>query len=116
MKSKMILIMMIGIMIAIGMIGATVAEQNRGAKDIVIPSTKGDVPFPHHTHQTVLGMDQCNLCHDLFPQTPGSIAELKAQGKLEKKQVMNKKCIKCHNEKKNAGLKTGPTSCSACHK
>ena len=41
-----------------------------------------DIHFPHHRHQNAL--DDCDVCHDLFPAKAGSIAELKAQGWLKK--------------------------------
>jgi len=41
-----------------------------------------DIHFPHHRHQDAL--EDCNVCHDLFPAKAGSIAELKAQGRLKK--------------------------------
>ncbi len=39
----------------------------------------------------------------------------KAQGKLAKKEIMNTQCTKCHKEKRKAGEKTGPTTCTTCH-
>jgi nitrate reductase cytochrome c-type subunit len=90
------------------------AVQNEGEKDINIDGGKrGVVAFPHHQHQNLI--DDCNACHDIFPQTPGSIKDLIADEKLKKKQVMNKTCLACHKAKKKAGEKTGPTKCSACH-
>ena len=74
---------------------------------------KGDVTFPHKTHQTVLG--DCMACHTLFPQKAGVIREMIKDGKLKKKQVMNH-CLACHREKLKEGVKAGPTSCSQCHK
>jgi cytochrome c2 len=50
-----------------------------------------------------------NDCHDLFQQEAGVIQDLKNQGKLKTKQVMNKKCLKCHRAKKKAGEEAGPT-------
>lgn len=73
----------------------------------------GNVPFPHHRHQAVL--NDCNVCHDLFPQERGAIEALKAKGELKKKHVMSKHCIKCHRKMKKSGDKTGPTSCRTCH-
>ena len=91
-----------------------VAVQNEGAKDIKLDGGKrGVVAFPHHLHQNTIG--DCNACHDTFPKTAGIIKELKIQGKLKKKQVMNKSCIKCHRAKKKAGVKAGPIKCSECH-
>jgi hypothetical protein len=106
------------ISIAAIVIGSSVAfsdnDQNKGANSIEIDGGgKGSVPFPHRQHQERLV--DCKICHSVFPQKPGSIEELKAQGKLQKKYVMNKLCTKCHRETKKPGLKTGPTTCSKCH-
>ncbi|MGD2013694.1 MAG: cytochrome c3 family protein [Desulfobacterales bacterium] len=89
-------------------------EQDKGAENIEMAGGKrGNVPFPHHQHQERLV--DCQTCHSVFPQKAGSIEELKAQGKLKKKYVMNKLCTKCHKETKKAGKKTGPTTCAKCH-
>ena len=78
----------------------TLATQNKGAENIEMYGGKrGPVPFPHHQHQAQLG----------------GIVELKAEGKLKKKYVMNKLCTKCHRETKRAGRKSGPTTCTKCH-
>lgn len=95
-------------------VASSVATQNKGAKNIELPGGKrGNVPFPHHQHQEKLG--DCEICHSVFPQDSGIIEKLKADGKLKQKYVMNKLCTKCHKEKKKAGQKTGPTTCSKCH-
>jgi len=99
-------------------VGSTVAfsgnDQNKGADIIEIDGgTRGNVPFPHRQHQERIV--DCKICHSVFPQNPGSIKELKGQGKLKKKYVMNKLCTKCHKETKKAGRKTGPTTCTKCH-
>ena len=110
MKSKLLVIFIIGIIIAPLLV---VAAQDRGAKEILLSGgKKGDAPFPHSIHQVVL--QDCTKCHNLFPQEPGSIEELKANKKLETKQVM-KQCKNCHKAKKKAGEKTGPIGCKACH-
>jgi hypothetical protein len=106
------------ISIAAIVIGSSVAfsenDQNKGARSIEIDGGKrGKVLFPHHQHQENLA--DCTICHSVFPQKPGSIEELKAQGKLKKKYVMNMLCTKCHKEMKLAGRKTGPLTCSTCH-
>jgi len=75
---------------------------------------KGVVPFNHHLHQTVVG--DCMVCHKDFSQKEGALNDAKATGKLKKKQIMNKTCLKCHRAKKKAGEKHGPVSCKACHK
>jgi len=88
--------------------------QPKGAEQMELSGgNAGEVPFPHHRHQRVV--NECTTCHDLFPQEPGAIERLKAEGKLQKKQVMNKHCIKCHREMENAGKKSGPLRCKQCH-
>jgi hypothetical protein len=111
MKNRKIILAVIGILcLAV----FAIAEQNKGAEKIVLNgASMGNVAFPHLQHQNALG--DCNLCHDLFAKEAGVIDKMKAGKELEKKQVMNAKCIRCHKEKKNEGVKTGPTSCSVCH-
>ena len=112
MKIKIMIAM--GICLILAVVTVIAAEQNKGAAEMTIDGKgRGPVPFKHELHQTVLG--DCMVCHDVFPQTAGSINDLKEKGNLKKKQVMNKVCIKCHKAKKKAGEKTGPTSCSKCH-
>jgi len=104
-----------GLLTSAVIIGANVTAQNKGAEIILINGGKmRDIHFPHHRHQNALG--DCNVCHNLFPAKAGSIAELKEQGKLKKKQVMEAHCIACHKKKKAAGERTGPTSCARCHR
>lgn len=87
--------------------------QNKGAKQIILfGGTTGNVTFKHQLHQDSLG--DCNLCHNLFPQTPGIVQKLIKDGKLANKKVMNQ-CIKCHRDKINAGSKSGPVTCKGCH-
>ncbi len=98
-------------------VGAFAAEipKNKGAEQIPLAGgTQGVVTFPHYRHQNALG--DCMVCHKLFPQTKGSIAKAQAEGKLEKKQVMNTLCIQCHRDLRDAGKKAGPVICAKCHK
>jgi hypothetical protein len=115
MKAKLFLV---SASIAAVIVGAAVASslatQNKGAANIELQGGKrGNVPFPHHKHQEKLG--DCEICHSVFPQEAGIIEKLKAEGKLKQKYVMNKLCTKCHKEKRRAGQKAGPTTCSKCH-
>ena len=111
---KTIFLLIVAMLVMAGAVTLSVAEQNKGAEDIELYGGKrGKVPFPHHSHQEKLG--NCDVCHTVFEQKTGIIEELKAQGKLKKKYVMNKLCTKCHREKKKAGEKSGPTTCSKCH-
>ena len=112
-KCSVVLVSIVAIIV-----GTSVAfsgnDQNKGAESIeIFGGKRGKVPFPHHRHQENLG--DCTICHSVFPQKSGSIEELKAQGKLKKKYVMNKLCTKCHKEMNIAGRKTGPLTCSKCH-
>jgi hypothetical protein len=92
----------------------TIQTTNKGAEQIELQGGKsGPVPFPHLVHQDALA--DCNVCHELFPQEIGAIDKLKASGELQKKQIMNKHCTKCHKKMKKEGQKTGPTTCKSCH-
>ena len=115
MKLKLLVVsLLVAALIAGFSVALTRADQNKGAASIEINAGKrGNVQFPHRQHQDRL--DDCKICHSVFPQKSGSIAELKAEGKLKKKYVMNKLCTKCHKEKKRAGQKSGPTTCTKCH-
>lgn len=111
MRAKTILIAVVGMLMAIS-IGT--AAQDKGAEKIVLEGGKtGNVPFPHKLHQDKL--DNCDVCHSVFPQEKGSIEKLKAEGELKKKQVMNTQCLKCHRDAKKAGEASGPTGCTTCH-
>ncbi len=112
-KLLLILISMVAL-IAGSMVAVSLATENQGAENIVLNGGKrGKVTFPHRQHQKNLA--DCQICHSIFPQEPGAIRKLKAQGTLKKKYVMNKLCTKCHKEKKKAGQRSGPTKCSKCH-
>lgn len=100
--------------------GAAVAStfadtQDMGAADMVLEGgSSGKVPFPHRRHQESL-KEGCQVCHDLFPQKRGSIEALKAEGKLESKQVMNRLCTGCHRQYRRQGVDAGPVTCGQCH-
>jgi hypothetical protein len=116
MKTRIFLLLGLAVMAVAAGLPATsgVASENKGATEIKLPGgTRGLVPFPHHQHQDKLG--DCEICHSVFPQKAGIIEELKAQGELKKKYVMNTLCTKCHRQKKKQGIKTGPTTCAKCH-
>ncbi len=100
---------------AVGLsVSFSVAEQNKGPATIELDGgRKGKIDFPHRRHQNRLG--DCQRCHSLFPKQIGVIKQLKEQGELGKKDVMNKLCLKCHKAEKRAGRKAGPTNCSKCH-
>jgi len=110
-KSTIIVLFFLGIVVTVAM---AFEDPNKGARNIVLEGGKsGIVNFPHQLHQD--NIKDCNVCHDLFPQQAGGIQDLKNQGKLKKKQVMNKNCLKCHRAKKKAGEESGPTKCKECH-
>lgn len=104
----------IAVLISLLLPAAAVLTADNGAENMELyGGSRGKVPFPHGTHQTVLG--DCNACHDLFPQQAGAIERLKKAGDLKRKQVMNTSCVKCHKSMKKAGRPAGPTTCSKCH-
>ena len=115
MKVKVLAVGMLMALISVGSwMAVSLAAENKGAERIELNGgQRGNVPFPHRQHQNNLG--DCQICHSVFPQKAGIIAELKAEGKLKQKHVMNKLCTKCHKEKKKAGQPSGPTTCSKCH-
>ncbi len=112
MKTRAILIL---ICFAVFAASTTLAIVNKGAEEITLDGgKKGKVEFPHHEHQEALEQ-KCKTCHDLFPQEPGIINDLKKKGTLKKKQVMNEKCLECHKTRKKAGKDAGPVKCKGCH-
>lgn len=111
MKRIIITGVVLGLLIA-GM-SVSFAIKNEGAERIIINGGRmGNIDFPHHQHQNVL--QDCKTCHILFPQKEGSIDRLKAEKLLKKMQVMAN-CRGCHRDRKEKGLKAGPTSCTKCH-
>ncbi len=108
-------ITMAGLGLSLTVLALAGVSQNRGAGEMNLDSgSKGKVYFPHRAHQE--RMEDCQVCHILFPQIQGAVLKLKAEGGLKKKQVMNKLCVTCHKKKKAAGEKSGPTTCTKCHK
>ncbi len=105
---------LIGLSLIFTLTVAWASGEDKGAANMILEGGKrGNVPFPHRQHQETL--QDCQICHALFPQQAGSIETLKAAGTLKKKQVMNKQCTKCHRSKRKAGEKTGPVACKTCH-
>lgn len=101
------------VLVFAGLVVASHAVENQGLKDMVLDGGKtGDVPFPHHLHQNTL--EDCQLCHSLFPQEQGGIDRMVKEGKLKNKEVM-KNCQKCHRKLEKSGQPSGPTSCKGCH-
>ena len=115
MNVKLFLIVIsMAVVIAGSTIAVSLATENQGAENIKLDGgQRGSVSFPHRQHQKNLA--DCQICHSIFPQEAGAIKKLKAQGALKKKHVMNKLCTKCHREKKKAGQRSGPTTCTKCH-
>jgi hypothetical protein len=93
---------------------AAIAAANQGPETIdIFGGQSGKVPFTHARHQNRL--NDCNICHGVFPQETDAIKRMKASGALKPKKVMNLQCIKCHKEEKRAGKPHGPLTCSTCH-
>ncbi len=89
-------------------------ELNQSVDEMVLKGGRfGNVPFGHKTHHAAI--NDCTMCHDLFPKARGSIARLKSEGRLYRRQVMNQ-CTSCHFDRAKKGKKTGPTRCGGCHR
>jgi len=111
MRSKIVVLCVVFMLLYGGVIVAGIEE--KGPKQITLDGgQRGEVAFPHRQHQTTLG--DCSICHNIFPQKLGVIKDLKNEGRLEKKQVMNH-CRGCHRNRVKQGLNAGPTSCRECH-
>jgi hypothetical protein len=94
--------------------GSSIAGDDNGAESIFLKGgSMGSITFPHALHQVIIV--DCKPCHDLFPKEPQAVDKLMAEGKLQKKDVMNM-CKKCHKDLAGKGQKTGPISCKDCHK
>jgi uncharacterized membrane protein len=114
MKRETWLLLLLLLIAGVVSIPAVGAEQEKGAEFIDLDGgSSGVVHFPHRVHQAVV--EDCMSCHSDFPQKPGSIDALKADGVLKKKQIMNQHCTACHRRMKAEGKETGPTGCTSCH-
>jgi len=91
---------------------APAAKQGPATIDIY-GGESGKVHFPHADHQKRI--DDCNVCHSVFPQEKDAIKKMKEKGAIKAKKVMNLQCIKCHKAEKRAGKPSGPTTCKTCH-
>jgi hypothetical protein len=87
---------------------------NQGPDRIdIFGGRSGNVPFPHTQHQDRI--NDCNVCHSVFPQETEAIRKMKEKGVLKPKKVMNLQCIKCHKADKRTGKPHGPVTCTTCH-
>jgi hypothetical protein len=94
--------------------GSSMAGEDSGAESIVLKGGRqGSVTFPHGRHQAQFV--DCMPCHELFPKKSPIIDQMKTEGTLQKKVVMNM-CKKCHKSLVKEGRKAGPTTCRGCHK
>ncbi len=108
----MIAIIVSALMLILPMAAAN--ADNRGPDKIeIFGGDRGKIPFPHAKHQE--NLNDCNICHGVFPQEADAIKKMKEQGTLKPKKVMNLQCIKCHKEEKKAGKPHGPVTCNTCH-
>ena len=106
--------MMLFCLVLLILSSAIVFAHSKGKEEIILQGGKmGNITFPHHMHHGVV--NDCMVCHKDFSREPGSLQAAKDKGALKKKQVMNGTCLKCHKDRKKAGEKYGPVSCSGCH-
>jgi len=111
---KIWMLVVLAAVIAMPAVGTLSAAEDKGPEEMTLAGgSRGEVPFPHRLHQE--NLEDCQVCHEFFPQQQGAIEALKSQGKLESKQVMNKLCTACHRDRRRAGEASGPITCSDCH-
>jgi cytochrome c-type protein NrfB len=113
-KKAILIFTVIGFVALLSLAGAQQNPEN-GA-DIIklnLGGAMAEVTFPHHAHQNVV--NDCNVCHSVFPMTPGIIKEKITLQELRKQQVMHGTCLECHKAMKTAGDATGPVVCNQCH-
>lgn len=114
MKKLIVLFAVIGF--AVMAVGAGAGKSLEKGADIINLNPGGamaEVAFPHHAHQNAVS--DCNICHSVFPMTPGIIKKKIMLQELRKQQVMNGTCLECHKAMKQAGEATGPVVCNQCH-
>ena len=111
-RDLLVLIIALAMGLMLPLPGVDAASQGPDQIDIY-GGKRGKVPFPHAKHQESL--NDCNVCHSVFPQKTDAIKTLKAEGAIKPKKVMNLQCIKCHKKAKRAGQPHGPVTCATCH-
>lgn len=112
MNRKLILNMVLAGLFCFFVLFAYASE--KGSAEIVLNGGKiGNVPFPHQKHQQVLN-EECSVCHSMFAQEKQVIDQMKKDGRLEKKKVMNH-CMGCHRTLAKESKPAGPVKCKGCH-
>jgi hypothetical protein len=101
------------LLIALALPAVTLAAKQGAATITIFGGSRGEVPFPHAQHQARL--NDCNICHNVFPQEVDAMRKMKENGTLKSKKVMNLQCIKCHKADSRAGKPHGPVTCGTCH-
>lgn len=80
---------------------------------------RSPVQFPHDLHTEALNKENkdCTTCHPTDENERMSLKfkRLEDVGKDEVMNFYHDYCIACHNEKKDAGVDTGPVACGDCH-
>lgn len=84
------------------------AYEDTGFEVFDYASRWGTVTFEHQEHQTLVF--DCNVCHHQGVEM-GACGNCHGviQGLPQRKDVLHKKCVQCHWQKR------GPTECSGCH-
>ncbi|MBA3016366.1 MAG: cytochrome c family protein [Proteobacteria bacterium] len=93
--------------------GSSMAADEKGKETITLKGgIEGSITFPHGRHQSMFV--DCKPCHDVFPKEAHVLDKMMAEGKMQKKVVMDM-CKKCHADLAAKGQKAGPTACKGCH-
>jgi len=83
------------------------------------PQERPPVTFQHEVHTTALKKEGCQSCHlqDKKKQMVtrfGRVTEVKDRDTLI--DIYHDRCLGCHRQRRQAGEKTGPLTCGACHR
>jgi predicted CXXCH cytochrome family protein len=112
-------------LLALVSVGALViaGEVPADKAEIKFDTKMGTVTFPHKVHSGLEGVS-CTSCHHTLkegatPQACSSCHDPKMEkdGAPKLKDAVHNNCYGCHQEKADAGMKSGPLKkdCKACH-
>jgi hypothetical protein len=86
--------------------------------DIFEDLERAPVKFYHDKHTLALQPDGCEVCHPKDKENKFLFTYPKQRDESDEEALMNSfhdGCIGCHDERHDAGQKTGPVTCGECH-
>ena len=109
------------------LLGLALVACNGGSPGL--PMTPGTIPlrssespqrpaarFEHDAHTAALGPNQCDACHgrDDRGRVIGSFVNATNAGDATEEH--HRRCIGCHDDRREKGQSTGPVTCGECHR